>query len=114
MSLRDAIMPQVNAGVDVLGLGAPPPPPTGAPDGALNLQREESGGYDDEDLFTVEVEDAGTGDVSEMVRAHARALTAHTPKPLSLFLSPWLVYATGGGRGPDLDGPSRGRGRRAA
>ena len=86
MSLRDAIMPQVNAGVDVLGLGAPPPPPTGAPDGALNLQREESGGYDDEDLFTVEVEDAGTGDVSEMVRAHAHAQTVHTPGEASLSL----------------------------
>ena len=84
MSLRDAIMPQVNAGVDVLGLGAPPPPPTGAPDGALNLQREESGGYDDEDLFTVEVEDAGTGDVSEMVRAHARKRHTRPAKPLSL------------------------------
>ena len=69
-AIATTFVPTYDSEVDVLGLGAPPPPPAFAPSGNLGLARMgshvEQSVYDDDDLFTVEVEDDAEG-VNEMV-----------------------------------------------
>ena len=69
-AIATTFVPTYDSEVDVLGLGAPPPPPAFAPAGNLGLARTgshvEQSVYDDDDLFTVEVEDDAEG-VNEMV-----------------------------------------------
>ena len=76
-AIKMSFNPDRPAGVDALGLGAPPPPPSdgAAPRGAavsVVMRSDSSAGslgqaFDAADLFTVEVEDAA-GDLNEMVR----------------------------------------------
>lgn len=73
-AVATTFLPSVDSDLDVLGLGAPPPPPMGAPQGSVGFYGgiQKSGSiieetiFDEDDLFTVEVEDSAAG-VESMV-----------------------------------------------